>query len=107
MVEFVTGYVQVSQKMLDDAADFRKGWDAWMAMTPEERQQAMWEAEQGRAVERAGAEHRSLTLDGLLDKLGWTSAYAEHLVQPYCDCGEGMDGWDYCIHARDLGLTSG
>lgn len=37
---------------------------------------------------------------------GFTREYAEHLVQPYCYCEDGMDGWDYCQHARDEGLTA-
>lgn len=46
-----------------------------------------------------------LTLETLLGKLDWAKEYAEHFVQPYCDCGDGNDGWEYCAHARDLGLA--
>lgn len=59
----------------------------------------------GAAVQRAAAPQVPLTLDALINKMGWTRGYAEHLVQPYCECWDGMDGWEYCQHARDLGLT--
>lgn len=45
-----------------------------------------------------------LTVDALLGKLVFSREYAEHLMQPYCGCGHGWDGWDFCQHARDLGL---
>lgn len=77
----------------------------WMDATPQERAAWAAEAEQVRVRERAAAEHVPLTLDALLDKMGWSEEYAKHLVQPYCECWDGMDGWEYCQHARDLGLA--
>ena len=77
----------------------------WMDATPQERAAWAAEAEQARVRERAAADHVPLTLDALLDKMGWSEEYAEHLVQPYCECGDGMDGWDRCQHARDLGFA--
>lgn len=80
--------------------------------TPEQR--AQWAAESAereaearrmRAEERAARDPVPPTLDALLDRMGWSREYAEHLVQPYCDCGEDIDGWSYCEHARDLGLA--
>jgi hypothetical protein len=82
-----------------------------------ERWQAKWtpEAVEARATEtaakrlaererrRAEAAPVELTLFALTEKLGFTRAYAEHLVQPYCRCEQGHDGWQYCAHANDLG----
>lgn len=88
----------------------------WMNATPEER--AQWAAEgrqreaevqAGRAAEREAAPRVPLTLDALLarvDDWGWSREYVEHLVQPYCGCEDGRDGWEYCSHARDLGFAS-
>lgn len=68
-----------------------------------ERREAAEAAE--RAEERAAATSVPLTVDALLAKMGWSREYAEHLVQPYCECGDDIDGWSYCQHARDLGLA--
>lgn len=57
------------------------------------------------AAERDAAPVAELTLDSLLGRLGFSHAYAQHLVQPYCDCG-GLDGWERCQHARDLALDT-
>lgn len=58
-----------------------------------------------RAEQRAATTTTPLTVDGLLTKMDWSREYAEHLVQPYCECGNDMDGWSYCQHAKDLGLA--
>lgn len=99
--------IPISQEQLDDAAGDAEAFRRWISATPEERAQWMREAAERRAAERATATPVALTLDALLDKLGFSREYAEHLVQPYCDCGDGSDGWDYCMHARDLGLWRG
>jgi hypothetical protein len=93
-------------EVLADAASIWAGWERMVSATPEQR--AQWAAEQkrDRTNERAAAERKPLTLDALLDKLGFTREYAEHLVQPYCDCGDTADGWDYCQHVRDEGLLT-
>jgi hypothetical protein len=57
-----------------------------------------------RAAERAAATPVPLTVDALLDKLRWSREYAEHVVQPYCDCWESYHGWEMCTHADDLGV---
>jgi hypothetical protein len=75
-----------------------------MNATDEERAEWQREAAERRATERAAADQVPLTMDRLLDKLGFTDEYAEHLVQPYCYCSDGNDGWDACQHARDEGL---
>lgn len=86
--------------------------DRALNASPEQR--AMWareaerreaEAARERAVERASHATRPLTIDALLAKMDWSREYAEHLAQPYCDCGDDIDGWSYCDHARDLGLA--
>jgi hypothetical protein len=92
------------------------GMNRWMSATPE--QHAEWrrlaeiremEAAQERAKQRAINPVVPLSLEALLarmsDESGWTREYAEHLVQWYCKCGDDIDGWSYCNHARDLGLA--
>lgn len=55
-------------------------------------------------VTRAESPRVELTLDAVLEKLGWSREYAEHFVQPYCDCSDSHDGWIYCSHAYDEGM---
>jgi hypothetical protein len=79
-----------------------------MSATPQERAQARREYDRRNAEERAAAEYVPLTLESLVLRLedwGWSREYVEHLVQPYCKCEDGRDGWEFCQHARDLGLT--
>lgn len=95
----------VTTEQLDLGQALKISFSRWMNATPQERAAWATEAEQRRAEERAAAEPVPLTLDALLDKMGWPRAYAEHLVQPYCECGDDIDGWSYCEHARDLGLA--
>lgn len=97
--------VPVSEEQLADAEHWSAAYRRWMDATPEEREQWRREAEAKRAQERANAPHTPLTVAALLDKLGWSPQYAVHFVQPYCECSDGYDGWDYCEHARDEGLT--
>lgn len=97
--------IPVSDEMLAEARAFREAADRWAAATPEQREQWAREQEAERNAERDTATHVPLTLDALLDKLGFSHAYAEHLVQPYCGCYDGRDGWEYCPHARDEGLV--
>jgi hypothetical protein len=79
-----------------------------MSSTPQERAAAAREYDRRNAEERATAEYVPLTLDAVLTRVedwGWSREYVEHLVQPYCKCEDGRDGWEFCQHARDLGLT--
>lgn len=96
--------VPVSAELLADAPDLSQAITDWMNATPEQR--ARWEKEENdrRAATRAAATPVPLTLDALLDKLGWSREYAEHVVQSYCGCEDTRDGWDRCEHARDLGV---
>lgn len=61
-------------------------------------------ARRSRADIRAGAARTELTLDAVLEKLGWSREYAKHFVQSYCTCDDTYDGWIYCEHARDEGV---
>lgn len=46
-----------------------------------------------------------LTLDTLLDYLGWSAAYAAHLLHPACHCSPSAhDPW-LCSWAVELGFT--
>lgn len=97
--------IPISAEQLAEARETQAAWHRWLTATPEERARWADDQKQQRAAERAAAERVPLTLDVLLAKLGFSREYARHLVQPYCYCEDGMDGWDYCPHARDEGLT--
>lgn len=81
--------------------------------TPEERAERAraWaqreaEATRERAEQRASTETIPLTVEAIMAKMDWDREFAEHLVQPYCECHEDSEGgWSYCEHARDLGLA--
>jgi len=88
------------------------GIGRWMNATPEQRaewvrERELREAEAAcvRAGERAATATVPATVAALIAKMGWCREYAEHLVQPYCECGDDIDGWSYCEHAQDLGLA--
>lgn len=98
-------WVTVSQETLEDGLALAEGFDRWMNATPQERLEMARNAEAKRREERrAAGDPVPFTLDGLLDKLGFSREYAEHLVQPYCYCADSYDGWQRCEHARDLDL---
>lgn len=96
--------VPVSSEQLADAVDLSRAFTAYMNATPEQREQWAREETERRRAERESAVPVPLTLDALLAKLGWSREYAEHVVQPYCTCGDDIDGWTRCEHARDLGV---
>lgn len=98
--------ILVSTEMLEQAEAMRESLDRYMSATPEERATWAREAKAKRAVERENAQMIPLDLAGLVRRLGWTEEYATHFMQPYCTCGDSYDGWDFCEHARDLGLDS-
>jgi hypothetical protein len=95
----------VSSEQLADARDMQTSLRRWMDATPEEREAWAEQSRRERAEKRAAVVRRELTVDALIDKMMWSREYAEHLVQPYCECYDGMDGWEYCEHARDEGVT--
>lgn len=86
-----------------------------LVMNATPKQRAEWAAEAARreaaavverAAERATTEVVPLTLETLMESRGWDREYAEHLVQPYCECDSDREGgWEFCQHARDLGLA--
>jgi hypothetical protein len=105
-VQVHSAVVHVSDEVLADARETQEAFHRWLTATPEERLAMVRQAEAARAAQRReAAERKPLRLDALLDKMGWTREYAEHLVQPYCDCYDGMEGWEHCQHARDEGLA--
>ena len=100
------------ERLTADPAPFAAAFTSYLAATPQQR--AEWarerkrreaEATRERAAVRVATKPTLLNLEALLDEMGWSREYAEHLVQPYCDCGDDIDGWSCCEHARDLGLT--
>lgn len=100
--------VPVSDEALAMTAETADAINRWMNATPAERAEWARQSDQRNAEQRQAAEHVPLTLDTLLTRLekwGWSREYVEHLVQPYCECEDGRDGWEYCQHARDLGLA--
>lgn len=77
----------------------------WQRATPQERAELIAEARAKRQAQRERAEPVELSVAALGDKFGWSEAFMRHLVQPYCYCDIGHDGWETCEHARDEGLT--
>ena len=98
-------HLLVSDEALADMAGMADAFARFMRASPEERAAWAREAAEQRAAERAAAVPVPLNLGALLQRMGWSREYAEHLVQPYCDCGPDGDGWNVCSHAGDLGLT--
>jgi formiminotetrahydrofolate cyclodeaminase len=96
--------IPMSREAIEEARQDAEAFYRYMNATDAEREQWAREAAERRAAERAATQRVPLSLDALLDKLGWSLEYAEHVVQPYCTCGDSSDGWDYCRHARDEGL---
>jgi hypothetical protein len=99
-----SSFLPISAEVLADAQEMRTALKMYMRSTPEQRAQQAAGAALTRVEERAAAERVPLTLDALLDRLGFDQAYAEHFVQPYCTCSDSDCGWDYCQHASDEGL---
>lgn len=104
-VQKIAHVIPINRDLLADIEDSRAHVQTWLAMSPEQREAAAALAAAERAVARAAAPHVLLSIDRLIDALGFTAAYAEHLVQPYCYCGPSDDGWLYCVHACDEGLA--
>lgn len=96
--------IVISDEQAAEGASLAAAFRDYLNATPEQRAAWAQEAAAQRATERAEATPVPLTLDTVLDKLGWSREYAAHFVQPYCTCGDSYDGWDLCVHAQDLGL---
>ncbi|PRX23681.1 hypothetical protein [Actinoplanes italicus] len=85
-------------------SDAVQAFERWQARwTPEAMSARAAEERAERGQVREASPLAELTLDALWEKLGFSREYAEHLVQPYCSCECGHDGWQYCQHANDLG----
>lgn len=104
-VRLVTSTVPVSDEVLRDSLDLRSAVQEYQQATPQQREEWRREAAAARAEQRAVTVRKAVTAHRLLDKLGWTPEYAAHFVQPYCECENTRDGWEYCEHARDEGVT--
>jgi hypothetical protein len=103
-------YVHLSPELLADANGSGIAEAVLRALTaprptPQQAAERREREARERAEERERAARVPLTIDALIEAMGWSRAYAEHLVQPYCDCYPGEDGWVDCEHARDLRLT--
>ena len=111
-VRKIGAHIQVSPELLEDSVPHITDMiQHWMTATPEERAARAVESQRLAAqqkIERAAMRDANpvveLTLEALLDKLGWSTEYATHTVQPYCTCEEGLEGWERCDHAVDLEL---
>lgn len=97
-------YPITAERLLVDSSEIEAALVRAARMTPEEREENRRRYAAERAIER---EARSVPFhpDLVEDRMGWPRGYLAHLAQPYCDCGDTSDGWEYCEHARDLGLT--
>lgn len=75
--------------------------------TPEERAQR--DADLAKYRERVAAERaipgHPLTLEAVLEALGWSAAFAAHWIHPACHCDPFDDDPSLCDWARDLGFT--
>lgn len=98
-------WLTVSREVADEMENFNAAVTSLFNCSPEEMAERRRIAAQQRAEERQAAVRNPLTMDRLLDALGFTQEYAEHLVQSYCTCGDSYDGWSKCSHAYDEGLT--
>lgn len=104
-VEKYAAMIPISRQVLTEHAAFWGSVQDWMNATPEQRDEWRRQAAEERAAVREATPSVPLTIEALVDKLDWTREYAEHFVQSYCECYDGMDQWEYCQHARDLGLV--
>ncbi len=105
------GHVYLSPELLADANGMSAAVRRLMSEpppTPEEAAAWREQAARERAAARAAARPVRPTLARVVERMGWSWAYLDHLVQPYCTCGaHGPDGeWETCEHAYDLGVTS-
>ena len=98
-------FLPMSAEAVREAQEDAEAWRTYWNATPQQREQWAREAAERREFDRASTPLTPLSLDALLTKLGWSREYAHHLVQSYCTCSDGYDGWDYCQHAQDLGWT--
>ena len=104
-IRAVTKYaatIPFSREIIAEAEEWHRAIDEWASLTSEQQEQRQREVAERRAAERAASVPVALTLDDLIRRLGWPRTFAEHVVQPYCECYDGSDGWVWCAHADDL-----
>jgi hypothetical protein len=96
----------VSRKLIEDyGIDLTRAMEENARMTPAEREARIRRMAEERKELREHSPRIPLDVAALEDKMGWKRGFVEHLMQPYCTCGVGYDGWDHCEHATDLGLA--
>lgn len=94
--------ISVAGEVLADSRDLWAAMLAYQRMPEAEREAARAKAAEDRAVQRSIEIPVDLTLEIMLDRLALERDFAEHLVQPYCECSEEDGGWSKCEHWRDL-----
>lgn len=100
--------IPVSEALVHDSPtwqEIEEGLERARNATPEQR--ATWEREafERRAAQRAQCHQEADIVAGIARHFDWTPEYVRHLAQPYCSCDYDTSGcWNYCPHARDLGL---
>jgi hypothetical protein len=98
--------IPVSDKTLRDwEQDLANAASYDFQTPPAERAEYAARAAQLRAAERKRAETVEPTAAALGEKFRWSPEAVRHLVQPYCRCDIGHDGWEWCRHAYDEGLV--
>lgn len=103
-VRTLASQITVSGELLAHSFGLGEAIAKWWGMSPEERLAVQERGREQRQTEREQVEPQPLTMDALLDNLGWSRAYATHVVQDYCECHDSGDGWVTCQHAEDLGI---
>lgn len=111
-VEYLTGYMPVSEEVLSDASELGEAVQR-MLMMPGPVAREEWERRQQRGrEERAAERYRSpqappVTVERLATRLGFGPKYTEHLMEEYCRCEIVPDsGWERCQHAIDLRIET-
>lgn len=103
--KMVVVYIPVSAEALAEAEGTAEAVGWAINATPDEWEQRQAEMRVARAAERAAATPQPVTLERLVDALGWNRRYVEHVVQSYCTCHDSSDGWYVCPHADDEGVA--
>lgn len=88
-----------------DGDPLRAAFERIARMTPEEMAANRERVRAERSEIREHSPRVPFDPAAVEDKMGWKRGFLEHLAQPYCRCDVGYDGWDFCPHAVDLGLT--
>ncbi len=101
MVHTIAAYQPISRALWDEQQEYQARREAWAALPPEEKARQSAAARlafEARLVEERDVPRVALTLESLMESRGWSIKEATHLVQTYCDCGDGSDGWEHCQH---------